>query len=46
MLRSQKNWKNYLNQENQKAKNWLSLKNCQKVEILVILVLKRLDQLF
>ena len=27
-------------------KNWLSLKNCQKVEIHLILIVKKLDQAF
>ena len=35
--------KNFPSQENQKVKNWLSLKNGQKVGIFLILVLKKLD---
>ena len=46
MLKSQENRKNRLYQKNQKAKNELNPKNCQKVEIHQNFMLKRLDQIF
>ena len=46
MLKNQENRKNCLNQENQKAKKWLSPKNRQKVKIYLNSTLKKLDQAF